>query len=190
MQNPPNTGTAGISHVCMASTRQGRESSETGDGLVLQSLGQISHCHCLGFIPGMGTLSGARGAASLLQNSHGSKSSCRTPNTDAIPAHMPRCMPGVRVWILTVLLESCCPFGQKSRHYLIQNRKQTALWAVSKFGLHSEGEKVKILINPSCWKNALQKHYSEWVTNHKILIIKKSHNALGTLSDYRELLFG
>lgn len=41
------------------------------------------------------------------------------------------------------------------------------------FGLLSEGEKVKILINLSCWKNALQKRDSERVTNHKIIIIKK-----------------
>lgn len=58
------------------------------------------------------------------------------------------------------------------------NTKQTAntncaVGCEHMFGLLSEGEKVKMLINLSCWKNTLQKRDSEWVTNHKIIIIKK-----------------
>lgn len=119
MQHPPNTDTAGISHGLWLLPRKGRESCGINPWwyhIPEQRLGQISrlplplHMTRQCFIPGMGdTVWGGQGAASLPQNSHRSKSSCGTLNTDAAPAHVPRCMLGVRVWILTVLLGSCFP---------------------------------------------------------------------------------
>lgn len=103
------------------------------------------------------------------------KVTTRHLRADVVPSNTPRCKPRVMMWILAIVLGSCTPLQGRSGGYLIQNRKQKlhCVGCEHMFGLLSEGEKVKILINLSCWKNALQKRDSEWVTNHKIIIIKK-----------------
>lgn len=176
LQHPPSTGTArSATSAWPPPRREGRAGQFELVSHPRQRLGQVSHCTAQGRAsPRAGEHCPGHEEQNTSAEQPSQPEQLRDAQQGAAPAPMPRCVLRVRVWILTVLLESCFPFWEKSRHYLIQNRKQAALWAVSKFGLHSEGGKVKILINPSCWKNALQKHYSEWVTNHKIIIIKKA----------------